>query len=301
MRKSVVLVLVLTLLLSAVTGTWFSKLAEADPFPFLPNIVIKSDGTVDPSTEVIAQSGNLYSLTGNIFQEYSVVIQCSNIVFDGMGYVIDDNAKYANRGLSLEGVTNVTVKDLVVNGFSGDCIWLDNSSKCVILRANVTSISLINSNFNTITESDIGVYGIRIFYSNSNTIFRNNIVSEIPVEMVSSQANTIFGNNFGWNDSRITAPLNEANSWDNGSMGNYWSDYSTKYPNATEIGNSRIGDTPYVINANNQDNCPLMTPIEIYNTSQSEPFPVTLVAAASVVSVTVIGVGLLLYFKKRKH
>ena len=34
---------------------------------------------------------------------------------------------------------------------------------------------------------------------------------------------------------------------------------------------------------------------------QSEPFPTTLVATASVVSASIIGVGLLFYFKKRKH
>jgi hypothetical protein len=32
-----------------------------------------------------------------------------------------------------------------------------------------------------------------------------------------------------------------------------------------------------------------------------EPFPTTLVAVASITSVTIIGIGLLVYFKKRKR
>jgi hypothetical protein len=45
--------------------------------------------------------------------------------------------------------------------------------------------------------------------------------------------------------------------WDNGfpSGGNYWSDYTGTYTNG-----DGIGDTPYVIDANNQDRYPLMNP-----------------------------------------
>jgi hypothetical protein len=52
---------------------------------------------------------------------------------------------------------------------------------------------------------------------------------------------------------------------------NYWSDYLTKYPNATEIDNSGIGNQPYVYaTVQNytqtiycQDNHPLMKPVAI--------------------------------------
>jgi hypothetical protein len=46
--------------------------------------------------------------------------------------------------------------------------------------------------------------------------------------------------------------------WDSGSSGNYWSDYTTKYPNATQIDHTGVGDTPYMIDAYNSDNYPLM-------------------------------------------
>jgi hypothetical protein len=48
-----------------------------------------------------------------------------------------------------------------------------------------------------------------------------------------------------------------ANVWDDGypSGGNYWSDYS-----GIDVNGDKIGDTPYVIDVDNQDNYPLMGP-----------------------------------------
>jgi hypothetical protein len=46
-------------------------------------------------------------------------------------------------------------------------------------------------------------------------------------------------------------------------VGNYWSDYLTKYPNATQIDNSSVWNTPYVIDANNTDYYPLVAPYAV--------------------------------------
>ena len=112
--------------------------------------------------------------------------------------------------------------------------------------------------------------------------------------------------------------------WDNGSVGNYWSNNTIKYPNASEVGNTGIGDTSYVIerewyttreypDVKNVDNYPLMCPYDIENdtiafptpqptsTPEPEPFPTSLVTSAFAVSATVlISVALLFYFNKRK-
>jgi nitrous oxidase accessory protein NosD len=115
--------------------------------------------------------------------------------------------------------------------------------------------------------------------------------------------NTIYQNNFVNNAQQAFASQSGVfNYWDNGKEGNYWSDFSTRYPNAMEIDSSGVWDTPYVINANNTDNYPLTMP---YGTlapqREQEPFPTLLVVAVIVIVAFVVAVSLLVYFKKYKH
>ncbi|MGD6933617.1 MAG: right-handed parallel beta-helix repeat-containing protein [Candidatus Bathyarchaeia archaeon] len=49
------------------------------------------------------------------------------------------------------------------------------------------------------------------------------------------------------------------NFFDNGTTGNYWDDYSVKYPSAVEIGTSGIGNVPYLVYNGTFDNYPLLT------------------------------------------
>jgi len=87
------------------------------------------------------------------------------------------------------------------------------------------------------------------------------------IRLDSSGNNVFYHNNFINNTQHVyVVTLGFANSWDDGypSGGNYWSDYdgvdfcSGSYQN--ESGSDGMGDTPYVIDEDNQDNYPLMKP-----------------------------------------
>jgi hypothetical protein len=73
-----------------------------------------------------------------------------------------------------------------------------------------------------------------------------------------SSDNAIYCNNFIGNSQQVTSD-GSPNAWDNGSKGNYWSDYATRYPNASETDSSGVWNTPYVIDSNNIDRYPLKT------------------------------------------
>ena len=156
----------------------------------------------------------------------------------------------------------------------------------------------VNSTYNQVHQNNVKNNGeaMRVWdYSSNNTIYENNFINNTNGKI----ANQISIITRGISDPQ-SIPI--PNSWDNGTVGNYWSDYQTKYPNATEIGNSGMGNTPYLIDANNSDNHPLMKPVaipELPDGTQPEPFPILTVAVASIIAGVVVA-GLLVYFKKRK-
>jgi hypothetical protein len=113
--------------------------------------------------------------------------------------------------------------------------------------------------------------GIRIAFSNNNTIFQNS-----------------FSNNL----QQASLLPNLFNYWDDGSKGNYWSDYLIKYPNATELDATGIGDTPYVIDANNTDHYPFIRQDMVPEFTSCTILPLFIIATLIIA---------LVYFRKRKY
>jgi hypothetical protein len=287
----------------------------------LPYITIKSDGSVEPETEFINRVGVTYFLTANLSQ-YAIKIQCSNIIFDGKGHCINGTVSsgglgYGNNGLSLAGVTNVTVMNVEVTGFMDNDLSLENCYNCTILNVKTADFELADSTSNAIIESDIfGTFpGLLIRFSHNNTFCGNKINT---FDIGASENNTFFANDFL--SLKRYHIKNEQNYWDNASVGNYWIDYSTKYSDASEIGDSGIGNTPYVIDADNIDNYPLMMPFETLPTSTQEsqaevqfplippkeetqpnqPSPTLIVITTVLAAATLAGAGFAFYFKKHR-
>jgi len=102
----------------------------------------------------------------------------------------------------------------------------------------------------TVLENNVsenGVYGVGLFSSTNVSVYHNNLVNN------SNQA---------YDDASIE------NRWDDGypSGGNYWNDYTgSDYfsgPNQDKPGSDYIGDDPYVIDIDSQDNYPLVHSFE---------------------------------------
>jgi len=113
---------------------------------------------------------------------------------------------------------------------------------------------------NNITQNEYA--GILFFQSSNNTISENNITSNgnYGVLLNMSSSNKFYHNQFINNTNQVYVEPDNANTWDEGypSGGNYWSDYKERYPDAAEIDESGIWDTPYVIDENNEDNYPIV-------------------------------------------
>jgi hypothetical protein len=74
---------------------------------------------------------------------------------------------------------------------------------------------------------------------------------------MNSNGNAFYHNNFM---AQLTVQASGKNMWDNGTVGNYWSDYLEKCPNASEIDSSGLWNIAYPIDINNTDLFPLVKP-----------------------------------------
>src|SRR4030042_4697117 len=106
-------------------------------------------------------------------------------------------------------------------------------------------------NHNTIIHNHYGISGGYDCYNNTyseNIIINNDIGFGTTV-----YDSRFFHNNFV--DNGVNVMANGINHFDNGCEGNFWSDYI-----GIDSDGDGVGDTPYIIDGSNQDNCPLMSP-----------------------------------------
>ena len=243
---------------------------------------------------------------------YVALIGCTNITVSNLK--LSGNAE----GIYLGSTENSTI---INNAFSNNLfgVSLDASNNNTIskniIANNENGIGLgaglgaFSAN-NVIDSNVIAGNGNGIYFgaAASNIVTRNNITnSATGIYTEYSGINILYDNNFinntkEWFDIVLRPSPNvfpiSVSTWDNGTAGNYWSDYLTKYPNATEIDASGIGDTPYVIYNNNTDRFPLMEPLLIPEIAIPE-FPSW--TTPLILIIMVAAVCWLIYFKKQDN
>src|SRR5271157_2324943 len=273
--------------------------AEDGIFSTSSNITIKSTNIKNYGFGITLLSSNYNSISGNnitantydgIWLGYSSCYNSvigNNITNDRSGITINHASNYntisgnnitANNG---DGITNSACSNSIISGNNitantGQGIMLTlldypvNNNTVYgnsITANNRCGICLQGSLSNNISGNNIANNLLGGIYltdsSNYNSVSGNNITANngYGIWLDSSSGNSVYHNNFIDNTYEVYSS-DSTNVWDNGypSGGNYWSDYATRYPAATEIDNSGLWNTPYVIDANNLDNYPLMQP-----------------------------------------
>lgn len=140
-----------------------------------------------------------------------------------------------------------------------------------ILSANSQNIDLSYSNYNRIIGNTIKdtAYGISMSaLSHHNTVIANNITNnQNGVRLHYASKNSFLHNNFIDNPVQVyVSGADNSNSWNYEYPlgGNYWSHYVgtdlRSGPDQNLSGSDGIGDTPFVIDEENRDLYPLMTP-----------------------------------------
>jgi parallel beta-helix repeat protein len=225
---------------------------------------------------------------------------------DSHNNIIENNT---NLGVWMFDSNNNTIQNNVLH-----VIELSRSTNNLILRNNSTKeewsswLQLKDSKNNLIFQNQItntSSRWITLFgTSTKNLIVANQVTGPYVMESAfRANDNLFYHNNFICALQFIhpsTDENNQTNQWDNGKEGNYYNTYQGQDTN-----NDKIGDTPHIINAHNQDNYPLINPIDLESeiqpqltpyTAPTNQIPQTTIAAIVLVSAIVLGIG----FYKRK-
>jgi nitrous oxidase accessory protein NosD len=194
------------------------------------------------------------NLGGNLFAAI-IVDSCSNVTISGnsiTGNGGDETFSLGGLLIRWDGPFYVYENSITDNQGSGIQFGEGCNNSTVrenSVERNTIGIELLNYPFDGVTMGS------------GNTVYNNNLINNSEQVLINQGWNN--WGNFTWDNGTDIV------SWDNGSRGNYWSDYLTRYPNATEIDSQGIGNTPYVIDANDTDNFPLMQPVAIHTQSPS--------------------------------
>jgi parallel beta-helix repeat protein len=239
--------------------------------------LLYSSGATLRDNTMVDNEYNLY-VDGASLSDYVHDIDVSNTVNGRPVYY------WVNRGdatvpldagyVGLVNSTRIVVRglDLTKNGQGLLLAFTTNSTMTEnVMADNDVGISLLSSSENGIFGNSIrgNMFGIYLDTSSNNSIFENNITNNNPgVWCETSNYNRFYHNNFIDNGLPQVMPgtPDYDNVWDDGypSGGNYWSDYTgTDFysgPYQNENGSDGIGDIPYLIDLDHQDNYPLMKP-----------------------------------------
>lgn len=244
------------------------------PEPDLFGIFLSYAHSNTMRNNTIVDNGFNFIVVGDSLEHFVQDIDASNTV-DGRPiyyWVNRQNEQVPlNAGyVALVNSSNITATGLTLkNNYEG--ILLAYTLNSSITDNNMTSnkhgIRLVNSSNNILARNNITAneaFNIYLYGSSNNEIFYNTVNQSLwGLWTDKSSSNKIFHNGF-FNNINHAYNYESANVWDNGypSGGNYWDDYTgvDQYsgPYQNENGSDGIGDTPYTIDADNQDRYPLI-------------------------------------------
>jgi parallel beta-helix repeat protein len=301
---------------------------------YCSNVVFDGKGYTIDGGEGLPAYGNLNPPCFALYIPHVSNITVRNITIQGFANAI--SLIYCNNSR----ISNVTIS----NNTRG--IWVWNSLFNQIAGCNIVNngwgIQIASdSGNNIVTNTSLQLNRYSLTISNSqNNLFTNIIVvnsqTALMLEHVLQNTNaprtlptnnTFFQNDFmnnaivfEENKENVTFPkgntefqnITLTNNFSINGIGNYWGDYFAKYPNASEIDSTGVGDTPYILAPDNADEHPLVKPVSITTELSLTPTPTAGFSSNSgflsitkstiaIVTVAVVGIAIISLLIYRKQ
>jgi parallel beta-helix repeat protein len=227
------------------------------------NITIAGNRVENNNYGIVLGSSNNSIISENVIIDNKIdgiyFFQTCNNNTISKNTIINNN----QEGIDISGSSNenMILGNIVKNNEIGIEIWSSKNnyiSENNVESNNWTGILIMSSDSNNITKNKAknNEVGINLWESKNNTVSENIIYGNSDFGCFIGEANCtnnlIYYNCFKKNQyNAYDNGLN--NKWDNGTIGNYWDDYTGEDTN-----DDGIGDTPYYIQVSSKDNFPLM-------------------------------------------
>jgi parallel beta-helix repeat protein len=254
-----------------------AAVATGNTLELTANGILVSNFTIGWGAAGIDMENSGNTIINNIIKEntngatgalYTHTILENNIVTEntyGLNFGQLNGPSSVNNTAKNNEIYNNSVAGIYVSAANGNNTIVGNNihnNGIGIVLDHTQNNSIIN---NYITNNNmIGgyMYGIYMRDATQNNIKANLFeYNNVGIHFESSNNNKIYYNNFVGNGKQIDGSA--LNIWDNGSKGNYWSDYLTQNPNAVANLTSGTWNTPYVIDSNNIDYYPLVNEVVV--------------------------------------
>jgi len=220
-------------------GADYSTIQDAVNFANESDTIYVYGGTYNENIVVnkslTLSGGGSGSTTINGEGDHTIKVNSDNVIISGFKIKNTDGSSYAC--VQLYYVINCQINDISAQ-YGGNTIYL------------------VGSNTNTIEDNKIESGNIGIFFSNSDdNVITNNYIQNNNAYGISlysnSASNIIYRNDFSNNVLGNARDLS-SNIWSHNSQGNYWDNF-----NDYDSDGNGIGDNPYIIDDDSQDDYPL--------------------------------------------
>jgi len=220
--------------------------------------------------------------------DYVISISSGNVTIESL--TVTENASgLSGSGILVSRSTGVVISDTqITNTNTG--LTLDLSSNCTfsddVIANNTNAVMISDSSENVFLNNAVLDNSLGVIFTGylSDTLFSGNTFSGNVLDVflsADSSGNFFYHNNFlDANPIQVNAP--STNVWSVDGEGNYWAKYNFSGPST-----NGIGEEPYYIDENNQDNYPLMGVFSNYDiTYNNEEFQVTIISNSTITDFT---------------
>ncbi len=225
---------------STISANVMATLQAISMFSSDYNIIIGNVAT--SGSGVSGHSSNNNLIKDNSFScNLSAPVNYNGVFITGSNNTITNNTLTHDKAIRVfDSNNNIISNNTIIDGQTG--IELTRASNNMIFG-------------NTLKGKTDNATGALYITQDSfnNTVFENTFQSNTLAVYLRVYNNTFYKNNFINNTNGVLIMPGIQVNWDNGAVGNYWSNFQ-----GTDSNSDGISETPYVINANNTDHYPLM-------------------------------------------